>query len=332
VDKESYKTQRFQPGIRIVRDNPKEKFEYVQNLPEIQREALLSDNVIKLYSDPGKGNLLTIGSGDNKDSPVLFYTSKQVNSESGYNRNTKKMEKLLSFTDSSSGKTYKELVQSIKHSAKTSIETTFIEYIRERYSVQSILDGFYKKKCFRAMNFRKKLGYKSSEDKLKHKIKKTFNPEGNKEIVMFYGDWGRNPNLKHQAPTPGIGLRRKIHKCIKTYSVNERGTSSICPECLFPAEYAIQRKITKEDYLTGKKIEIYEYVHRVLRCSNENCRIWWNRDVMGMLNIKKQALTCLNTGELNQDLLKARKIKKPKSSLVQINLINELPAEKRDPY
>ena len=66
---------------------------------------------------------------------------------------------------------------------------------------------------------------------MKHRIKKTFDPNGDgSQIVIAYGNWGKNPNaLKNGAPTPGIGLRRSLHSTFQTYTVNERGTSSICP-------------------------------------------------------------------------------------------------------
>ena len=56
-------------------------------------------------------------------------------------------------------------------------------------------------------------------------------------MVILYGDWGRRPNLKHQAPSPGIGLRRLLHgyqgksgERIITLTVRETYTSSFDPD------------------------------------------------------------------------------------------------------
>ena len=58
--------------------------------------------------------------------------------------------------------------------------------------------------------------------------------------MLFYGDWGRHPNLKNQAPTPGIGLRRLLHAFpgILTVTVREWYTSSYCPCCQTSVEEA----------------------------------------------------------------------------------------------
>ena len=51
------------------------------------------------------------------------------------------------------------------------------------------------------------------------------------EVVLLHGDWGRNPNLRGSAPTPGIGLRRKIHKRFQSITTPEHFTSQTCPCC-----------------------------------------------------------------------------------------------------
>src|SRR5215210_308187 len=75
------------------------------------------------------------------------------------------------------------------------------------------------------------LGYQSSEDKFKDRIRKKFDPYGDgSKIVIGYGNWGLNPNaLKNGAPKPGIGLRRRIHSTFQTYPINERGPTVPAP-------------------------------------------------------------------------------------------------------
>jgi len=69
-----------------------------------------------------------------------------------------------------------------------------------------------------------------------------------------------------------------------------------------------------ENELTGKKENMEEYVHHVLRCKNEKCRMWWNRDILAYSKIGKQARHCLEFGELLDTFSKASKVVKPKIS------------------
>lgn len=313
VDKESYKIQRFQKGNKICRDkmdkmDKKEEFEYVHKLSSSKREQLLSRNIIRVYNDPGKGNILTLGTGGKKG-VKMRYTARQRKFETGFYKNREERKYLYSTQSPQEGKSYKLILEMLKSSAKSTNEETFMKYLFERESISNILKPFFSRTSFRRSRYRTRVMTESSEDKLKHTIKKKFNPDGDKEMVIFWGNWGRNPNLKNQPPTPGIGLRRRIHKFVKTITTDERGTSSACSNCRSSVEHPLQREYEKEDCYTGEKKKIIENVHHVLRCKNENCRMWWNRDVMGMNNIKKQSLFCLKNGRMDDFFTKIRKKK-----------------------
>jgi hypothetical protein len=97
-------------------------------------------------------------------------------------------------------------------------------------------------------------------------------------IVIFYGDWGRRPNLKNQAPSPGIGLRRLLEASegIVTVTVHEAYTSSYCPNCEGPVSEG-----------RGK--------HGLLKCDHTAvCGTYWSRDVLGALNIRTKGLHLWN--------------------------------------
>ena len=70
-----------------------------------------------------------------------------------------------------------------------------------------------------------------SKDDVDTKIQYNTKLQNFNDVIMFYGNWGKSPNLKNSMPTPGIGLRRKIHKHIKTVTVSEHFTSQTCPCC-----------------------------------------------------------------------------------------------------
>jgi hypothetical protein len=106
-------------------------------------------------------------------------------------------------------------------------------------------------------------------------IKNNVQMKGKPEFIIGYGNWGKNPNLKNNDPTPGIGLRRKLHKKIKTVTVQEHNTSNTNP--------CTREKKGMENPLVGKHAI---QKHHLLRCTNEksSCR-WWNRNVVGSFNI-----------------------------------------------
>ena len=87
--------------------------------------------------------------------------------------------------------------------------------------------------------------------------------------VIMYGDWGRRPNLKHQAPSPGIGLRRILHATpgIVTITVREAYTLSFCPRC-------------------AGHVDNDRGSHGLMLC--DNCGVRWSRDVLGAKNIVSQ--------------------------------------------
>ena len=98
-----------------------------------------------------------------------------------------------------------------------------------------------------------------------------------KELLIAWGNWGQNPNLKGCAPTPGIGIRRSMERYFKTVTVNEYLTSQTCPCCK-------QEKTLKNPKINGVER------HHLLRCSNDNCNRWWNRNVVGSFNILQKTL------------------------------------------
>ena len=98
-------------------------------------------------------------------------------------------------------------------------------------------------------------------------------------MILGYGNWSRNSQMKGCSPTMGRGLRRAIEKKIPAYSVDEYNTSKICSKC--------------GSKLENKKIG-NKKIHRVLICKtchhskSVNGRDYFiNRDVNGALNIFK---------------------------------------------
>jgi hypothetical protein len=95
-------------------------------------------------------------------------------------------------------------------------------------------------------------------DKIKEKYGRNGEAGNEQVVILMYGNWGRNPNLKHQAPvvTPGIGLRRMLHMYddITTITVHEAYTSSFDPKSAGPpVSEARGKHALLRDPIPGKK-------------------------------------------------------------------------------
>jgi hypothetical protein len=186
-------------------------------------------------------------------------------------------------------------------SKKSCSYNKFVEYWKRRSILVHQNTQLYVKAWFRQTKFTVYCRAKGSVDRFCNKIKSTFVSNKNKnqkiskwltrdntgrleiikenasqsKLVIGYGNWGRNPNMVHQTPTPGIGIRRIIHKVIPTVTINEHNTSNTCPCC-----QTVQSM--EKPFVGNKKIQ----KHHLLRCKNETCHCrLWNRNIVGGLNI-----------------------------------------------
>ena len=157
-------------------------------------------------------------------------------------------------------------------SPKTCIISRFRLYIAFRESSRDVFQDTYARPVFRGMRF---LAWSRRSASMEGFVKRILEKYGdhNQTVVIFYGNWGRQPNLRHQAPSPGIGLRRLIHAVqgIVTITVNEAYTSSFCARHGCLGEVACARG-----------------AHGLLRCSS--CGTRWSRDVLGARNILAKAM------------------------------------------
>ena len=170
-------------------------------------------------------------------------------------------------------------------SSRSSTQERYKVYLRQRQVNAGVLRTFYERLIMRRHRYDAYCGRRSSIDKFIKRIQSAFG----EDVVLLYGAWGDNPNLKHQPPSPGVGLRRQIASRITVVRVWERNTSSRCPKCgsddlAHPRQRCARDSRTKQD------------VHHLLRCGRPSCRSWWNRDVLGSLNIGMMARHALEHG------------------------------------
>ena len=236
--------------------------------------------------DPGKGVLAQLVGTVDGARKKLSYTAAQRRFEAGGRRATKALRharaktlhnssERLKFAGVSSKASIEAIEKEVLRTCSPRAATlpAFREYVRKRDAVRSTLEQLYSSLTFRWRRFLVWRARDSSVMRFAKKIVETFGSGGH-PVVLFYGDWGRHPNLKNQAPTPGIGLRRLLHAFpgILTVTVREWYTSSYCPCCQTSVEEA-----------RGK--------HALLRCctAEGGCGMYWSRDVLGASNILSKA-------------------------------------------
>ena len=292
-----YGVTRFNGGFRAIKacqrsQAASEKAKgatYVTSLSAPEREALMARRDGRLLScDPGKRVLALVTDGGGTK---VAYTYAQRRFESGAKEHSRELCRLLDVRRSPAERTAGELQQSIgavpdqpdatRSTSKSCLLPTYEHYLRTRAAVAPQLAAFYRRHLFRARRYDAHVGRRASVDRFVSRIKKAFGAVA----AILYGDWGRSPNLKHQPPSPGVGLRRSLCSHFRVFLVHEAFTSSVCPRCH-------GGHLTKPRH-DGACAE----VHHLLKCPNVRCPCrWWNRDVLGALNILDNGEHALRTG------------------------------------
>ena len=124
---------------------------------------------------------------------------------------------------------------------------------------------------------------------LANAAKKILNGKDPKTTIVGFGDWSQQNGLKGLEPAPVKKLRKELKKQgAKVTIVNEHRTSKSCSECCKgDCENAsfVNRK--------GKDIKC----HQVVRCLNNECSTYWQRDVNGSRNIRSVLMALVNNQE-----------------------------------
>ncbi|KAJ3243613.1 hypothetical protein HDU78_000299 [Chytriomyces hyalinus] len=286
------------------------EFPYVTKLPEQDRTDLMDPQKCRLlFVDPGKKNILTVGTGC-KGTGIIKYTMVQRRREAYFQCNQIEYNGSISrvvrdnvgnpltfvrntdLGDVTRVVTLETLItmgyaQDYTGSHSSSNLGRFRAYLVERHRWKHVLSNFFQNQQHRRCKYRAQLGVRSSESKLANNIQSKFK-DGDRKLVLCWGNWGRTTNLKNQAPTPGVGIRRIMARYFKTATVDERYTSSVCPHCDSDVGHPLSRPTPD-----GGTREI----HHLLRCKNETCSRWWQRDVMALANFKRQVLHGLEHGK-----------------------------------
>ena len=237
------------------------------NIEDLSKEQLetLTDRTI-IGCDPGKRSLVyMMDNNGNK----LQYTAPQRKRESKAKCN----QRILLYERKKNGIIEKETQLSFQNSKSVDYEK-FKMYLVEKNKLNKETIEFYKRDTWRKMKFRQYSYGKKSIDTFLNKIKETFG----ENLLIGYGNWSRDTQMKFFMPTINKGLRKLIHKRYDTITINECNTSKKCCDCQKDLDYYKDKE--------GKK------VFRLLVCSNcvscENKKIVFRtRDANSSINILK---------------------------------------------
>jgi len=215
-----------------------------------------------LGGDPNKHSLIYLIDENGKK---LRYTNTQRAQES----KRKKYNKIL-YNEKEKNNIIEEETILSKLNSKTVNFIKFKKYIKEKNILNNKLKYFYNDIKFRKFKWRVWMATRKSEDKFIQRIEDTYG----KDLIIGYGDWSENKQMKNVMPSKGIGLRRIINKKYYTPLINEFRTSKLCSKC-------------------HNELKNYNKLHRVLICQNNKCNssesknqiIFINRDINASLNI-----------------------------------------------
>ena len=234
------KTKRklFVPKTPINEEDEKE-FYNIEELSIDQLKSLRNKKVIGC--DPGKRSLVYMV--DNMGHK-LRYTSPQRRKESKIKRN-----KMILSIEKEKEHIIELETKLSEHNSKCINYQKFKQYLIDKNEFNDQTEEFYHRSVWRKASFREYSYGKKSIDKFLNRIKETFGDN----LLIGYGNWSRDTQMKNIEPTMGKGLRRLIHKRYETVTVNEYNTSKKCCQCFRDMENYID-----ED---GEK------VYRLLVCS-----------------------------------------------------------------
>jgi hypothetical protein len=275
-----------------------------ENIVEKIPEYVIDDYKV-ISCDPGKKDILAFSEGID----TLTYTKGQRNNDILLHTRQNKLikRKRLSNIEEFESQVLNKYLKRSCHSED------FKNYVVTRISKEEEMKTFYSQPIHRQFKYLGHTRTKSSESKFVDKTFKKFKNSNTKiktcltdkiidnatksvkttkDILICWGDWGKNPNkLKGYNPTPGIGIRKRFESWFKTKTINEYLTSQTCPCCR-------EKRCLKN----------HNSIHHLLRCTNDNCKSrWWNRNVVGSFNILHKAL------HPNLYEEEKRKIKRPKT-------------------
>lgn len=241
----------------------------------------IKDNYNIIGLDPGKKSLMTAIDNEGK---VFQYNAVQRRHEC-YHKFAHKIIKKEKEKNNIG-----EIENTLKSfSSRTLDKTKYLDFIHKKNEVNKKTDYFYHQDKFRNIKFRTYSRTKKSEADLLNNIEKFYKCK-NKPILIGFGNWSRDTQMKNFFPTPCKGFRNLIASRFKIVIVDEYKTSITCNET--------EKEMTKWKYNIGGEIKECHKVLTSIKDTNPKgetiSRIFIDRDINGSKNILKITNSWLN--------------------------------------
>jgi len=241
---------------------PEQDFYGIEDLSKEQLDTLKDRNIVGC--DPGKHSLVYMM---DKNGNKLQYTASQRKIESYGKRNQR-----ILLQEKKRHKIIKKETHLSFQNSKSVDYIKFKAYLVEKDKLNKETTEFYRRDVWRKMKFRQYSYGKKSIDNFLNKIQETFGSN----VLIGYGNWSRDTQMKHFMPTMNKGLRKQIHKRYDTITINEFNTSKKCCDCYNEMKH----------YRDNKNTEVY----RLFVCSNcvsyqNKQNVFRTRDANSAVNI-----------------------------------------------
>jgi hypothetical protein len=247
----------------------------------------LIDRVI-VGIDPGKINMITCVNGMDKDAKEFRYTQLQRAKE----LNTKAFNKFRKKKKMNSGLNLQVYEDNLsKENSKSLNFNDYKRYFDKKMKYIDIAKEFYGDAVFRRLSYQTYINKRKSESKMINNFKKLYG--GPDKVVIAIGDWEQKKQMKFRPPSLGKGIRKIFRRNgYMIFMVDEFRTSMWCCSCGEKNEQFMyhrnkKKKPKQEDIDKGYKKPLRKKVlsRGLIRCTNEECRIHWDRDINAAKNI-----------------------------------------------
>jgi len=239
--------------------------------------------------DPGKRNLFT---AVNDSGAVRKCTGREYYHLIGQKSMGKKMNKRVLNNNH-----YHEI------SFKTSSTKGYLTSLKALWAGLKEMIHFYKAKFFRKLRFTKYIKKQKTYNLLVTRL------TDNKKTLIGYGDGGKNGTGIKGASVPIKGFRAILERDnrVDIVDIHEAYTSKMCSTC--HAENGKIRYLKTVIKSDGSSQNVLVSAYGVLRCTNNECGISWDRDINAGRNILA-LLKCKKDGQERPSYLCKKKTKK----------------------
>ncbi len=256
----------------------KTKFEYLDALTQKQRRELARKPFVAI--DPGKNDLFHACHERDGAKRYFSYSARRKRVEDY----TVRRQELMPRIKYSLGiDRHEERFSRQAGRGRCSVDLgRFSAYLAHKYAYMRAVDAAYAHPVWNKLQWR---GF-IRKDQTRNRIVNEFARCAGPDAVIGVGDWSHKSrvHLKNGAPTIGIGLLRLLKSRFEhVYLIDEYKTSISCSACHGLCSNSVYtKKVVSRDKDGSPR---FRRVHKILRCTNENCRIYWQRDVNGSRNI-----------------------------------------------